>query len=70
MFILVGILRRLCGCSTGVTFRAIGLIMGAALFAFIAAGHLSVAFYSIAGAPYLFLAWRFLELGLFYVRKQ
>jgi hypothetical protein len=43
--------------------------MGAVLFAFISIGHLSVTFYSVAGAPYLSLAWRFLELALFYVRK-
>ncbi len=65
-----GLMRRVCGCSSGVVLRAIGLIMAASLFAFIAVGHLSVAFYSIAGGPYLFLAWRFLELALFYVRKH
>ena len=70
VLICVGLLRRACGCSSGVVLRATGLVMAAFLFAFIAIGHLSVAFYSIAGGPYLFLAWRFLELALFYVRKQ
>ena len=70
VLICTGLLRRACGCSSGVVMRCTGLIMAALLFAFIAIGHLSVAFYSIAGGPYLFLAWRFLELALFYVRKH
>ena len=67
--IATGLLWRLCGCSSGVVLRSVGLVMAAFLFAFIAVGHLSVTFYSIAGGPYLFLAWRFLELAVFYVRK-
>lgn len=67
--ICLGILRRICGCSSGRVLRAIGLLMAAALFLLVAVGHLSVTFYSIGGAPYLFLAWRFLELAIFYVRK-
>lgn len=67
--ICLGLLRVVCGCSDGRIMRAAGLMMGAALFAFIALGHLTITFYSVAGAPYLFLAWRFLELSIFYVRK-
>lgn len=69
LLICFGLFRKLCGCSSGRLSRAIGLIMGAILFAFIAFGHLSVAFYSIAGAPYLFLAWRFAILAIVYVRE-
>jgi hypothetical protein len=69
LLISFGLFRKMCGCSTGRASRAIGLIMGAVLFAFIALGHLSVTFYSIAGAPYLFLAWRFAVLAIVYVRE-
>ena len=70
LLICFGLFRKMCGCSTGRTSRAIGMMMGAVLFAFIAIGHLSVTFYSIAGAPYLFLAWRFATLAIVYVRES
>lgn len=69
LLICLGLLRVACGCSRGHVLRATGLLMGASLFLFISVGHLSVTFYSVSGAPYLFLAWRFLELALFYVRR-
>jgi hypothetical protein len=69
MLICFGLFRKMRGCSSGRASRAIGLTMGAVLFAFIAFGHLSVTFYSIAGAPYLFLAWRFAVLAIVYVRE-
>lgn len=68
--ICAGLLRLACGCSKGHLLRAAGLILASILFLFIAVGHISVTFYTVGGAPYLFLAWRFLELAAFYARRD
>jgi len=68
--ICAGLLRLACRWGNGHLLRAAGLGMASILFLFIAVGHISVTFYTVGGAPYLFLAWRFLELAAFYARRD
>lgn len=70
ILICIGLFQVAYGIGRGHIFRATGLFMGGLLFLLIAMGHLTITFYSIGGAPYLFLAWRFIELSLFYIHKS
>lgn len=68
MLIVLGVARYMAGCGNGKNLRVAGLAIAAAVFLFIAFGHLANSFYSVAGAPYLFLGWRTAVLASLYAR--
>jgi len=49
--------------------KSLGIGFGVVVFGFVAYGHLSINFLSVAGPAYLFLAWRCLVLAQLYAWK-
>jgi hypothetical protein len=68
LLIVMGVARYMGGCGTGRNLRVAGLSIASVVFLFIALGHLANSFYSVAGAPYLFLGWRTAVLASLYAR--